>query len=149
MHIVDLASDDAVKVNVEAGVVGGLSPDVVEGGGADHHFPPSLLVSGMSRPAHGAGVTFFTTFILCPLSYAGYVRVTHREELVAADVTLVHILGRKLPWLVYNSCFTGLRHVHIQLHCLRRRLHLQLLGHLHHLFFLQSSHGSTYVCRKC
>ena len=48
MHIVDLASDDAVKVNVEAGVVGGLSPDVVEGGRTDHHFPSSLLVSSMS-----------------------------------------------------------------------------------------------------
>ena len=47
VHIVDLASDDAVKVNVEAGVVGGLSPDVVEGGRTDHHFPPSLLVSSM------------------------------------------------------------------------------------------------------
>ena len=71
VHIMDLASDDAVKVDVEAGLVGGLRPDVVQGGGANHHLPPPLLfLLCMLVPANGAGVTFFLTFILGSLSYA-------------------------------------------------------------------------------
>ena len=70
MNIVDLASNDAVKVDVVAGLVGRLRPDVVEGGGANHHFSSPRLMSGMRGPANGAGVTVFFTVILASLSYA-------------------------------------------------------------------------------
>ena len=44
MHVVDLPSNDAVKVDMIAGIVGRLRPYVVQSGGADHYSPSHFLL---------------------------------------------------------------------------------------------------------
>merc|ERR1719334_1007217 len=104
----DLTTNNAIEINMISRCISVFLPHIMQSTSSQHNSSPPLFLQAMGRSTNVAKIRFFF-HAFSPFYCCGDVRVTNREQMVATNLTFVHIFGGKLPRFLHYSRLGYLR----------------------------------------